>query len=150
MSCSHPAYSSSSAHPSEPVLCHVSGSSNAAVHRHHAHRRPLLLQQVRCCCSSCARHKVAATTPLYVIVIISISNILTEYQICFLLFSPKEEEESPSCQDIKFFSFSLIDGYISLVMDTQAQRRQVLILRCIHLWHPREASQLVWLNVVFN
>ncbi|XP_029685684.1 cytosolic arginine sensor for mTORC1 subunit 1 isoform X2 [Takifugu rubripes] len=37
--------------------------------------------------------------------------------------SPKEEEGSPSSQGIKFFSFSLIDGYISLVMDTEAQTR---------------------------
>lgn len=41
--------------------------------------------------------------------------------MCLLVFSPKEEEGSPSNQDIKFFSFSLIDGYISLVMDTEAQ-----------------------------
>lgn len=43
--------------------------------------------------------------------------------MCFLFFSPKEEEESASGQGIKFFSFSLIDGYVSLVMDTEAQRR---------------------------
>lgn len=84
------------------------------------------------------------------VIFITIS-IVTEYQICFLLFSPKEEEESPSSQDIKFFSFSLIDGYISLVMDTQAQRRYVLLIRhFVHLWHQKEASQLVWLRVVFN
>lgn len=60
---------------------------------------------------------------LYVIGLSRTVNVLTEYQICFLLFSSKEEEESSSSQDIKFFSFSLIDGYISLVMDAQAQRR---------------------------
>lgn len=40
--------------------------------------------------------------------------------------SPKEDSQSSSSQDmdsIKFFSFSLIDGYISLVMDTEAQRQ---------------------------
>lgn len=45
---------------------------------------------------------------------------------CVFVFSPKEESKSSTGQDlecIKFFSFSLIDGYISLVMDTEAQRR---------------------------
>ncbi|XP_051925016.1 cytosolic arginine sensor for mTORC1 subunit 1 isoform X2 [Hippocampus zosterae] len=40
--------------------------------------------------------------------------------------SPKQDEAtSPSADldQIKFFSFSLIDGYVSLVMDTDAQRR---------------------------
>ncbi|XP_056274740.1 cytosolic arginine sensor for mTORC1 subunit 1 isoform X2 [Pseudoliparis swirei] len=40
--------------------------------------------------------------------------------------SPKADGESSPIRDldcIKFFSFSLIDGYISLVMDTEAQRR---------------------------
>ncbi|TNN51182.1 GATS-like protein 3 [Liparis tanakae] len=39
---------------------------------------------------------------------------------------PKADGESSPSRDldcIKFFSFSLIDGYISLVMDTEAQRR---------------------------
>ena len=46
--------------------------------------------------------------------------------MCFLLLSPKEDTHSSPNQDldcIKFFSFSLIDGYISLVMDTEAQRQ---------------------------
>ncbi|CAG08156.1 unnamed protein product, partial [Tetraodon nigroviridis] len=47
----------------------------------------------------------------------------TLIDVLFYSNSPKEEEESPSSQVIKFFSFSLIDGYISLVMDAQAQRR---------------------------
>lgn len=40
--------------------------------------------------------------------------------------SPREDEQVSASQEldcIKFFSFSLIDGYISLVMDTAAQRR---------------------------
>lgn len=43
-----------------------------------------------------------------------------------LLSSPKEDEQPSPSQDldcVKFFSFSLIDGYISLVMDTEAQRQ---------------------------
>lgn len=43
-----------------------------------------------------------------------------------LLSSPREDEQVSASQEldcIKFFSFSLIDGYISLVMDTAAQRQ---------------------------
>lgn len=43
-----------------------------------------------------------------------------------LFYSNSPKEDAPSNQDldcIKFFSFSLIDGYISLVMDTEAQRQ---------------------------
>lgn len=43
-----------------------------------------------------------------------------------LFYSNSPKEDVPSNQDldcIKFFSFSLIDGYISLVMDTEAQRQ---------------------------
>uniref|UniRef100_H2UY91 Cytosolic arginine sensor for mTORC1 subunit 1 n=1 Tax=Takifugu rubripes TaxID=31033 RepID=H2UY91_TAKRU len=47
----------------------------------------------------------------------------TLIDVLFYSNSPKEEEGSPSSQGIKFFSFSLIDGYISLVMDTEAQTR---------------------------
>ncbi|XP_056888271.1 cytosolic arginine sensor for mTORC1 subunit 1 isoform X1 [Takifugu flavidus] len=47
----------------------------------------------------------------------------TLIDVLFYSNSPKEEDGSPSSQGIKFFSFSLIDGYISLVMDTEAQTR---------------------------
>jgi hypothetical protein len=42
------------------------------------------------------------------------------------IFSPSPKEGALPSQDldcIKFFSFSLIDGYVSLVMDTEAQRQ---------------------------
>lgn len=32
---SHSAYSSPSADPPEPILCHVSGPGHTAIHRHH-------------------------------------------------------------------------------------------------------------------
>uniref|UniRef100_A0A8D3BRC6 Cytosolic arginine sensor for mTORC1 subunit 1 n=1 Tax=Scophthalmus maximus TaxID=52904 RepID=A0A8D3BRC6_SCOMX len=50
----------------------------------------------------------------------------TLIDVLFYSSSPKEEppsSPSPDLDCIKFFSFSLIDGYISLVMDTEAQRR---------------------------
>ncbi|KAM4578807.1 cytosolic arginine sensor for mTORC1 subunit 1 isoform 1-T1 [Fundulus diaphanus] len=50
----------------------------------------------------------------------------TLIDVLFYSNSPKEDSESSAGQDldcIKFFSFSLIDGYVSLVMDTEAQRR---------------------------
>ncbi|XP_007547540.1 cytosolic arginine sensor for mTORC1 subunit 1 [Poecilia latipinna] len=50
----------------------------------------------------------------------------TLIDVLFYSNSPKKESESSTGQDlecIKFFSFSLIDGYISIVMDTEAQRR---------------------------
>ncbi|XP_030647489.1 cytosolic arginine sensor for mTORC1 subunit 1 isoform X1 [Chanos chanos] len=43
-----------------------------------------------------------------------------------LFYSNNPKEDTSQAQDlecIKFFSFSLIDGYISLVMDTEAQRQ---------------------------
>ncbi|XP_035495579.2 cytosolic arginine sensor for mTORC1 subunit 1 isoform X1 [Scophthalmus maximus] len=52
----------------------------------------------------------------------------TLIDVLFYSSSPKEEppsSPSPDLDCIKFFSFSLIDGYISLVMDTEAQRRRV-------------------------
>ncbi|XP_024909134.1 cytosolic arginine sensor for mTORC1 subunit 1 isoform X2 [Cynoglossus semilaevis] len=51
----------------------------------------------------------------------------TLIDVLFYSSSPKEDTSSSSAdQDInciKFFSFSLIDGYVSLVMDTKAQRQ---------------------------
>ncbi|XP_034452271.1 cytosolic arginine sensor for mTORC1 subunit 1 [Hippoglossus hippoglossus] len=50
----------------------------------------------------------------------------TLIDVLFYSSSPKEDTHSSPNQDldcIKFFSFSLIDGYISLVMDTEAQRQ---------------------------
>ncbi|XP_029366284.1 cytosolic arginine sensor for mTORC1 subunit 1 isoform X1 [Echeneis naucrates] len=50
----------------------------------------------------------------------------TLIDVLFYSSSPKEDAQSSPGQDldcIKFFSFSLIDGYISLVMDTEAQRQ---------------------------
>uniref|UniRef100_A0A8C4F3B4 Cytosolic arginine sensor for mTORC1 subunit 1 n=1 Tax=Dicentrarchus labrax TaxID=13489 RepID=A0A8C4F3B4_DICLA len=50
----------------------------------------------------------------------------TLIDVLFYSNSPKEDAQSSPSQDvdcIKFFSFSLIDGYISLVMDTEAQRQ---------------------------
>ncbi|XP_037536144.1 cytosolic arginine sensor for mTORC1 subunit 1 [Nematolebias whitei] len=50
----------------------------------------------------------------------------TLMDVLFYSSSPKEDKQSSPDQEldcIKFFSFSLIDGYISLVMDTEAQRR---------------------------
>ncbi|XP_017290192.1 cytosolic arginine sensor for mTORC1 subunit 1 isoform X2 [Kryptolebias marmoratus] len=50
----------------------------------------------------------------------------TLIDVLFYSNSPKEDNQSSPNQDldcIKFFSFSLIDGYISLVMDTEAQRQ---------------------------
>nr|XP_020453963.1 GATS-like protein 3 [Monopterus albus] len=50
----------------------------------------------------------------------------TLMDVLFYSTSPKEDMQSSPSQDldcIKFFSFSLIDGYISLVMDTEAQRK---------------------------
>ncbi|XP_051925017.1 cytosolic arginine sensor for mTORC1 subunit 1 isoform X3 [Hippocampus zosterae] len=50
----------------------------------------------------------------------------TLIDVLFYSGSPKQDEAtSPSADldQIKFFSFSLIDGYVSLVMDTDAQRR---------------------------
>ncbi|XP_023272889.1 cytosolic arginine sensor for mTORC1 subunit 1-like [Seriola lalandi dorsalis] len=50
----------------------------------------------------------------------------TLIDVLFYSSSPKEDTQSSPNQDldcIKFFSFSLIDGYISLVMDTEAQRQ---------------------------
>ncbi|KAM3868050.1 cytosolic arginine sensor for mTORC1 subunit 1 [Diretmus argenteus] len=50
----------------------------------------------------------------------------TLIDVLFYSNSPKEGAQSTPGQDldcIKFFSFSLIDGYISLVMDTEAQRQ---------------------------
>lgn len=41
----------------------------------------------------------------------------------FYVRSPKEDAGVSSDLECKFFSFSLIDGYVSLVMDTEAQRR---------------------------
>ncbi|XP_068422976.1 cytosolic arginine sensor for mTORC1 subunit 1 [Clinocottus analis] len=49
----------------------------------------------------------------------------TLIDVLFYSNGPKEDAQSSLSQDldcIKFFSFSLIDGYISLVMDTEAQR----------------------------
>lgn len=51
---------------------------------------------------------------------------VTSHRMYHFLSSPKEDAQSAQSQDldcIKFFSFSLIDGYISLVMDTEAQRQ---------------------------
>ncbi|XP_047237330.1 cytosolic arginine sensor for mTORC1 subunit 1 isoform X2 [Girardinichthys multiradiatus] len=56
----------------------------------------------------------------------SIATTLIDVLFYSNSFSPKEDSESSAGQDsdcIEFFSFSLIDGYISLVMDTEAQRR---------------------------
>uniref|UniRef100_A0A669DQK0 Cytosolic arginine sensor for mTORC1 subunit 1 n=1 Tax=Oreochromis niloticus TaxID=8128 RepID=A0A669DQK0_ORENI len=48
----------------------------------------------------------------------------TLIDVLFYSSSPKEDpQSSPSQECVKFFSFSLIDGYISLVMDTEAQRQ---------------------------
>ncbi|XP_061622821.1 cytosolic arginine sensor for mTORC1 subunit 1 isoform X4 [Phyllopteryx taeniolatus] len=50
----------------------------------------------------------------------------TLIDVLFYSGSPKEDEASgprPDLDRIKFFSFSLIDGYVSLVMDTDAQRQ---------------------------
>uniref|UniRef100_A0A3P8QWG7 Cytosolic arginine sensor for mTORC1 subunit 1 n=1 Tax=Astatotilapia calliptera TaxID=8154 RepID=A0A3P8QWG7_ASTCA len=48
----------------------------------------------------------------------------TLIDVLFYSSSPKEDPQpSPSQDCVKFFSFSLIDGYISLVMDTEAQRQ---------------------------
>uniref|UniRef100_A0A8C5GNA4 Cytosolic arginine sensor for mTORC1 subunit 1 n=1 Tax=Gouania willdenowi TaxID=441366 RepID=A0A8C5GNA4_GOUWI len=50
----------------------------------------------------------------------------TLIDVLFYSSSHKDEGQSSSSESldcIKFFSFSLIDGYISLVMDTEAQRR---------------------------
>nr|XP_046241482.1 cytosolic arginine sensor for mTORC1 subunit 1 isoform X3 [Scatophagus argus] len=50
----------------------------------------------------------------------------TLIDVLFYSNSPKGDAQSSPSQDlncIKFFSFSLIDGYISLVMDTEAQRQ---------------------------
>ncbi|XP_061674145.1 cytosolic arginine sensor for mTORC1 subunit 1 [Syngnathoides biaculeatus] len=50
----------------------------------------------------------------------------TLIDVLFYSGSPKEDDASASRPDldrIKFFSFSLIDGYVSLVMDTDAQRQ---------------------------
>ncbi|XP_026177734.1 cytosolic arginine sensor for mTORC1 subunit 1 [Mastacembelus armatus] len=50
----------------------------------------------------------------------------TLIDVLFYSSSPKEDTQSSPSQDldcIKFFSFSLIDGYVSLVMDTEAQRQ---------------------------
>ncbi|XP_076006935.1 cytosolic arginine sensor for mTORC1 subunit 1 isoform X2 [Genypterus blacodes] len=49
----------------------------------------------------------------------------TLIDVLFYSSSPKEGAQSapsPHLDCVKFFSFSLIDGYISLVMDTEAQR----------------------------
>nr|XP_057926696.1 cytosolic arginine sensor for mTORC1 subunit 1 [Doryrhamphus excisus] len=50
----------------------------------------------------------------------------TLIDVIFYSSSAKDDEASPSpsqdLESIKFFSFSLIDGYVSLVMDTDAQR----------------------------
>nr|XP_049619315.1 cytosolic arginine sensor for mTORC1 subunit 1 isoform X1 [Syngnathus scovelli] len=57
----------------------------------------------------------------------------TLIDVLFYSGSPKEEEvPSPGSglERIKFFSFSLIDGYVSLVMDTDTQRRSKSCLRC--------------------
>lgn len=54
------------------------------------------------------------------------SIAITLIDVLFYSNSPKEDSEASTGQDldcIKFFSFSLIDGYISLVMDTEAQRQ---------------------------
>ncbi|KAG9339608.1 hypothetical protein JZ751_023499, partial [Albula glossodonta] len=48
------------------------------------------------------------------------------FYLFFFYYHNSPKEGAPSSQDldcIKFFSFSLIDGYISLVMDTEAQRQ---------------------------
>ncbi|XP_019741292.1 cytosolic arginine sensor for mTORC1 subunit 1 isoform X1 [Hippocampus comes] len=50
----------------------------------------------------------------------------TLIDVLFYSGSPKQDEATSPSTDldqIKFFSFSLIDGYVSLVMDTDAQRR---------------------------
>ncbi|XP_063051465.1 cytosolic arginine sensor for mTORC1 subunit 1 [Engraulis encrasicolus] len=48
----------------------------------------------------------------------------TLIDVLFYSNSPKEEtDSSEDLQCVKFFSFSLIDGYVSLVMDTEAQRQ---------------------------
>ncbi|XP_034397489.1 cytosolic arginine sensor for mTORC1 subunit 1 isoform X2 [Cyclopterus lumpus] len=50
----------------------------------------------------------------------------TLIDVLFYSNGPKEDAQSSPSRDldcIKFFSFSLIDGYISLVMDTEAQRQ---------------------------
>ncbi|KAE8292013.1 Cytosolic arginine sensor for mTORC1 subunit 1 [Larimichthys crocea] len=50
----------------------------------------------------------------------------TLIDVLFYSNCPKDDAQSSPSQDldcIKFFSFSLIDGYISLVMDTEAQRQ---------------------------
>ncbi|XP_072243535.1 cytosolic arginine sensor for mTORC1 subunit 1 [Leuresthes tenuis] len=54
------------------------------------------------------------------------SIAITLIDVLFYSSSPKEDTQSSPSKDldcIKFFSFSLIDGYISLVMDTEAQRQ---------------------------
>lgn len=47
----------------------------------------------------------------------------TLIDVLFYSNSPKEDVASSNLDCVKFFSFSLIDGYISLVMDTEAQRQ---------------------------
>ncbi|KAF6738060.1 GATS-like protein 3 [Oryzias melastigma] len=47
----------------------------------------------------------------------------TLIDVLFYSSSPKEESPEQELDCIKFFSFSLIDGYISLVMDSEAQRQ---------------------------
>uniref|UniRef100_A0A3P9IFI7 Cytosolic arginine sensor for mTORC1 subunit 1 n=1 Tax=Oryzias latipes TaxID=8090 RepID=A0A3P9IFI7_ORYLA len=47
----------------------------------------------------------------------------TLIDVLFYSSSPKEESPDQELDCIKFFSFSLIDGYISLVMDSEAQRQ---------------------------
>lgn len=47
----------------------------------------------------------------------------TLIDVLFYSGSPKEDANVTADLECKFFSFSLIDGYVSLVMDTEAQRR---------------------------
>ncbi|XP_053337616.1 cytosolic arginine sensor for mTORC1 subunit 1 isoform X1 [Clarias gariepinus] len=47
----------------------------------------------------------------------------TLIDVLFYSNSPKEDASVTADLECKFFSFSLIDGYISLVMDTEAQRQ---------------------------
>lgn len=54
-----------------------------------------------------------------------LSLLVPFWLLCLLLSSPRQDEQvSPSQElDCKFFSFSLIEGYVSLVMDTATQRQ---------------------------
>ncbi|XP_056384651.1 cytosolic arginine sensor for mTORC1 subunit 1 isoform X1 [Hyla sarda] len=51
----------------------------------------------------------------------SISTILLD--VLFYSQTSHEDSASQSCESFRFFAFSLIDGYISIVMDTETQKK---------------------------